>query len=430
MARPNATGSPAASDDVTARGGLRDWRPGHWVALALIACVGLALRLLLLPTEGLKGDIDQFVTWVHGIAVGGLANTYDQNVSFPPVMVYIWTALATLEPAFRIVTDSSDASIRVLMKAPATIADFGLAGLVAYAFRNRPWWAVVGAAVILLHPAVMYISAWWGQYESIYALPLLLAALLASNGRNGWAAAAIAVAVMTKPQALPFLLPFAAWFLATDGWRGVARATAIGAGMIVLLWLPFLAAGGPLRYLENLAEYQGETFAILSLRAWNVWWLVQEAAAGGSFIADDTAVLGPLTLRHVGFMSAGLLELVVALALFRSPTPRTLYLALAASALVAFTFLTTMHERYAYGALPFLALLIAAPYARWLFPAFAILFTLNLVAAVPPSPAIASLVPISGFTGIAGSIGMVAITAASVVLLSRNAPQRDATGPA
>ena len=33
---------------------------------------------------------------------------------------------------------------------------------------------------------------------------------------------------MTKPQALPFLVPFAAWFWARGGWRGFARAAAIG----------------------------------------------------------------------------------------------------------------------------------------------------------------------------------------------------------
>ena len=48
---------------------------------------------LLLPTQGLRGDLDQFVLWVHGIAVNGLPVAYDQNLSFPPVMAYIWGLL-------------------------------------------------------------------------------------------------------------------------------------------------------------------------------------------------------------------------------------------------------------------------------------------------------------------------------------------------
>ena len=51
------------------------------------------------------------------------------------------------------------------------------------------------------------MSAWWGQYESIYLLSALAALVFALNGRNGLAAAALALCVMTKPQALPFLLP-------------------------------------------------------------------------------------------------------------------------------------------------------------------------------------------------------------------------------
>ncbi len=154
------------------------------------------------------------------------------------------------------------------------------------------------------------------------------------------------------------LVPFAAWFLARGGLRGAVTAGVVGVGVIVLLWAPFLSAGGPAGYARNLAEYQGDIFAILSLRAWNVWWLVQEFLAGGSFVSDQGAIVGPITLRHVGYLVAGILEVVVFLAVLRSPTRRTLALGLAAAVLVAFMFLTTMHERYAYGALVFLALLI------------------------------------------------------------------------
>ena len=75
-------------------------------------------------------------------------------------------------------------------------------------------------------------------------------------------------------------------------------------------------------------------------------------------MSDQTAILGPVTLRHVGYLLAGIGEVVVFVAVFRSPTRRTLAIGLAAAVLVAFMFLTTMHERYAYGALVFLALLI------------------------------------------------------------------------
>ncbi len=386
---------------------------------ALVA--GIVIRVILLPTEGLRGDLDQFVLWVHGIAVDGLPNAYDQNLSFPPVMAYVWGLLAAVQPAFQTVTDASDPAIRALMKTPASVADIGLALLVAFALRDRPRWAVIGAAAIALHPAVIDISAWWGQYESIYMVSTLAAVICAVNGRNGLAAALLAVALMTKPQVLPFLLPFAAWFWATGGWRGLLRAAAIGLAVIVVLWLPFIPAGGPANYLKNLAEYQGEIFNILSLRAWNLWWLVQSLFAGGGFVADDVAFLGPLTLRHVGYVLTGLLSLLVAAAILRDPRPRTLILGLAAATLIAFCCLTSMHERYAYGALVFLMLLIPEARVRWLGIAFGVVFTLNLLAAVPPTPRIAELLPAGGWLGIVGSVAMLAIAAATVWLMRRGA---------
>jgi hypothetical protein len=375
----------------------------------VLAC---AIRALLLPTEGLRGDLDQFVLWVHGLATRPFGNAYDQNLSFPPVMVYLWGLLAAIEPAFRSVMDAADPAIRSIMKLPASLADIALGGLVAWELRSRSRWALAAGLGILLHPAVIDVSAWWGQYESIYVLFGLVAYLLAVRGYSLPAAAVLAVALMTKPQALPFIVPFAAWFLARDGWLGAVKAAIVGAAVIVVLWAPFLGAGGPAGYARNLAEYQGDIFAILSIRAWNLWWLVQELIAGGNFVSDQGAVLGPVTLRHVGYLVAGVFEVVVFLAVLRSPTRRTLALGLAAAVLVAFMFLTTMHERYAYGALVFLALLI--PERRFLVTwlVFSVAFTMNLLAAVPPSTEIGRLLPVQGLLGIAGSLAMLGVTVA------------------
>ena len=221
----------------------RDRAAWVWAAVLLLVLSALA-RIALWQTPGLTGDLDQFVLWVHGLAIAPFGNVYDQNVSFPPVMVYIWGALAAIEPAFRTVTTSADPAIRAIMKLPASVADLAIGGLVMWHLRATPRWALLGGLLVLLHPAVIDVSAWWGQYESIYVLGGAVAYVLAVRGHSLWAAAALAIALMTKPQALPFLVPFAAWFVARDGWLGAVRAGLVGAAVIALLWLPFLAAGG------------------------------------------------------------------------------------------------------------------------------------------------------------------------------------------
>jgi Gpi18-like mannosyltransferase len=422
---PSATGPLNPSDPrLTPPARRSETTPAHFVILLAGVAIAIAVRWLLLPTPGLPDDLGQFVLWVHGIATSGLGRAYDMNVSFPPVMVYVWGVLAAIEPAFRTVTDSADPGIRVLMKLPATLADFGLAAGVALALRSQPRWAIVGFLGILLHPAVIYISAWWGQYESIYVLAALVAWLLAVRNRPGLAAVALAVAVMTKPQALPLLVPFAAWFLARYGLPRSARFAAIGVVTIALLWVPFLAAGGPLAYLRNLGEYQNGIFAVVSIRAWNPWWLFQSAYGGGDFIADTAAIAGPITLRIVGFAITAILEALVFVAVYRHPTPRSLALGLAAASLVAFTALTTMHERYAFPALIFLALWLPERRVRITWIVFGVALTLNLLAAIPPTDLVRQILPVAGPVGILGSLVLTVVTAVTLTLVVRP-PERD-----
>jgi dolichyl-phosphate-mannose-protein mannosyltransferase len=397
------------------------WPPTLIFLAGLVAAI--VIRIPFLNEPGLTGDLDQFVLWVHGIATGPFGHAYDMDISFPPVMVYIWSVLAAVEPAFRTVTTSADVAVRIFMKMPATFADLLLGLLVAWHLRATPWWAIVGSFLILFHPAVIDVSAWWGQYESIYVLVGAIAFVLAVRGHSLFAAVALAVALMTKPQALPFLVPFAAWFLARDGWLGAAKAAAVGAATIVVIWLPFLAAGGVQNYLHTLSTYQGDVYAILSLRAWNLWWLVQELLAGGSFVSDQGAIVGPITLRHVGYGLALLGELAVFVLVYRARSPRALAFGLAAAVLVAFCFLTTMHERYAFGVLVFLPLAFPDRRAYWLAGVFGLVFTLNLLTAIPLSPAIGAVLPATGPLAIAGSITMLAILAALFVILRQSAAE-------
>ncbi len=397
------------------------WSAWLLLAIPLLFAAGIAIRLAVLQSRGLVGDIDQFVLWVHGIAVNGWNRAYDQNLSFPAVMAWIWGGLAAIEPAFRTVTDSSDPGIRSLMKVPATLADLGIAVAVVWWFRDRPKLAVLAAAAVLLWPAVWYVSSWWGQYESIYVLFAVLALLAARARLPLVTAALLAVSLMTKPQALPFLVPFAAWFLATQGWRGTLKAAVVGAVVVVLLWLPFVAAGGPANYLNNLATYQNDIFGVLSLNAWNPWALLQVIGANGQFVSDRSLAFGPITYRLVGFALAGLFALIVFVAVYRRPEPDQLALGIAAIALAAFIALTTMHERYAYPALVFLLLALGRPAIAAVWIVFAITFLLDLLVAVPPQ---GWTIPNAQALTVVGSIVMTGVTLAVVILLASRGPVR------
>ena len=232
------------------------------------------------------------------------------------------------------------------------------------------------------------MSAWWGQYESIFALLVLLAYLAATFGPRRFGGRGRSPRrCLTKPQVAPLVVPFAAWFLARIGWRSpaslgrLAILALVALATTAVLWLPFLAAGGPRELPPRIfATYQNGPYSVLSLNAWNLWWLNQELFAGGTLVGDNQSFLGPLTFRLAGFGLTALLLLLLGYGVYRRPTAQVLALGLAAAALVAFAFLTTMHERYAYAAVVFLAP-CSSPNPRVLMrsrsPSRAV-FTLNL----------------------------------------------------
>ncbi len=408
------------------------WSTRDRLILLVLFAVGIVIRAILIGVEGYRDDMDQFARWIAHITNDGLGQLYTDNpggpVTFGPVMGYVWWLLGIVQPAFATATDASDPTLNAWMKVPASLADLGMAAVVVFALRSTPRWAIVGAAAILLAPAIIDVSAWWGQYESMYTLPALAGVVGAAvMRRNGIAAVCFAIALATKPQAIPLVIPFVAWCWASGGWRECLRVGLIGAVTFGLLWLPFIPAGGPLAYLGNLRTYQDEVFNILSLHAWNPWSLLQEIAAGDQFIPDDVPIVGPITFRVIGFLLTGLVSIVVMVAVVRRPEPRTLVLATTASVLVFFCLMTQMHERYSYAALVIPVLLLADVRIRWWWVVLSVAVTLNLLAIIPPTPAIDALLSANGPLAIIGAVTITGLTFWLLSYLRRNTPTQPAS---
>jgi Gpi18-like mannosyltransferase len=273
-----------------------------------------------------------------------------------------------------------------------------------------------------LNPAVILLSAWWGQYESVYTAPALVAIVLAVEGRAAAGGAAIALSVMTKPQALPFIVPFGAWVGGRYGLRRLAAAAGVGALVIVALWLPFVAAGGPMRFLGTLSSLQGDTYSWVAINAWNLWGLVQGFITSGSLAIPDSAfIAGPISARALGFGGAGLLTIVLAVGMARRPSHATLVVGMTAGALVAFVFLTTMHERYLYPAVVLPLALVWWRPARLLWLALCAAYSAELIWALQATEPFVGLGSVLDMLRVPVSLFMVVAAAASVatVVLGR-----------
>jgi hypothetical protein len=132
-----------------------------------------------------------------------------------------------------------------------------------------------------------------------------------------------------------------------------------------------------------------------------------------------------LTYRTIGYAITGLLSLVVAYRIFRRRDPTVFALGLAAATLIAFAFLTTMHDRYSYAAIVFLALV---PDRRRV-AAFSVLvgglIMWNLVASASAAALLDWGWPIDGPAGVIGSLGFCAAALISIAFVwaeGRGAP--------
>ncbi len=384
------------------------------------------LRLALLPSRGFSFDLDQFVLWAHDLTRTPLGEAYRLGIPYPPVLVYALAALGALDPVFRTAVAGTSAAVTTAIKLPATLADIGLAAGVAYGLRDRPRWALYGALAMLLTPALWYLSAWWGQLDSLYLLPAVVAYLLAVSGRPVPGSVALAFSLMAKPQALPLLVPFVAWSLGSRGLRTTVAAGGAFVATVLLLWLPFLADGGLQDFLLSMTRMPTVSFNVISFQAWNPWWLAQLVLVGNprpgdgplaGIVSNSTVLVAPFTLNVLGYVLAGIAEMLVFVAVLRRPTARTLALGLVSASLVAFELLTAMHERYDVAAIVFAALLMPDTRARWLWAGLSGAISANIMASIPSNGVLQALLPPDGVMGIVGSLAMIALSAWSVLLL-------------
>ena len=396
-------------------------RAAQWVALLATLAVGLVaaavVRVVVFPGYILLGDLDQYARWAHHLATDlPFGAAYRQDFSYMPVLVGVFGVLAGVVPAFATAGDAADVGVRIALKVPALLGELAIVAGLYTVLRDRPPLAAAAILGVLLVPATWYLGGWWGQLDAVYVALCLWAAILASRDRRWPFAVVLGLAMMTKPQALFLAAPFAGYAL---GRWGVRRAIPVGfvaIAVAALTWLPFIPYDGIADYLRNLDYYQNGEYPFLSVRAWNPWWLLQAAVAGDAFVLDSTPVLGPLTPRHLGIVLTATAEVVVFVALLRRAAPERLYLGLAAATLAAFCLMTSMHERYAFAALVFLAPLLARRPVQVAWGILAVAISLNVVAGAPPDE-IGPVIPLGGIVGVAGSIGMIVATAIVFVML-------------
>ncbi|MBC5825340.1 MAG: phospholipid carrier-dependent glycosyltransferase [Candidatus Eremiobacteraeota bacterium] len=376
MARPNAgtlaslqkkksdEGAARLRDAPAATGSTFALNRGETGALAALGLVAILIRLILVPLAGHVTDVGTFEAWTQSLIKYGAGQFYAHAgfVDYPPgYMLVLWLTGLVYKATF-MAGDSSLTALRIFVKLPAVLADVGLTYLV-YLIARRSYSAsksLFAAAVIALNPAVWLVSAYWGQADSVAAVFLLWAIYLAVTRRYEWAWAALALAVLIKPQPLVFAPMLAAWQVRSAvSPRGALRvlvAPLIGLIVAYLGSVAFAPHGQPgqvLAWLYDRYHAGMSVYPFNSVNAFNLY-----SVSRDFWQPDNLRILG---IPQYVWGTVIFVFLLAALVLRQWRTTgtdrpdadreRSFYTAAFVALLGLFMLTTRMHERYMFSAL-------------------------------------------------------------------------------
>lgn len=375
---------------------------------------GLLIRLIALPLEGTE-DVLVWKTWSYGALAQGVSRLYGvggrpterglvrwgervTTVDYPPVALY---QLAATGAVYRLFSPSFDNTrwLNVAIKLPGVLAEIALTW-VLYAAIGRRFGRSAGVRAAVgywANPAIILSGSVLGYLDASMALPAVAAIAAAAFNAPVLAGALLAIAVLTKLQAI-FILPvvlLALWH--SDRSRGVKRiAASLASASVVaaVVLLPYLRAGALPNVLQGVSSLLRHD--MLSADAANLWWVItwvmrSSYAAGelGAWTAWTMTlrILGMSTLVKLGYphpRPAATLSIAAAgaWALWRARRVTDVAGICATAAFIVHAYFllgVAVHENHLYLAVPLLAAAAAArPRLRPVLLGVSIICTLNL----------------------------------------------------
>jgi hypothetical protein len=370
------------------------WRLDTTRGLVAMFSLAFLVRILIAPHFGFSIDLNFFRTWARELHEVGPHRFYstDHTADYPPGYLYVLWLIGSISatPGY------------LLLKLPAILADLGLAWI-AGTFAERlapgslkeriPVRAVV-AAVVLFNPAVIALSAGWGQVDSVPVFFVLASLLLLFTGaqsvrRELAAFLLFGIAFSMKPQTC-LVFPVMAYALyrrylyrrprpeLIDGALSVGLVSALAVSVWVVSGLAFgLGPVDLVRFYRNSAA----VLPVTSANAFNFWGAIafwRNDASG----ADVLRIAGVPAI-YVGVLLFGAATALLLWQLHRAigrglDQARVLIVGAAVESLLGYTFLTRMHERYLFLTLACLAPILFVRPVRLIYAALSGLFLLDL----------------------------------------------------
>ena len=365
--------------------------------------VAFVVRMLFVGSAGFPNDVSAFEAWAIALADRPMGQFYATVgfADYPPGYFYVLWFCGHL---YRLLvhSDPTYSAIKFIVKMPGILFDLVDTALI-YAIVRRyasRAWSFAAAAFFAFNPGVIYISAYWGQVDSVPGALTLgsLYVLLGADRKTGrahdWAVIGawllLACSVLMKPPAIVLAPLFLAWIFMTDDGairtrRAVATLGGVAASLVLayLATIPFHVGFNPVAQFAWLYEryrYAAGVYPYNSVNAFNLYVM---APSNHFWMADDLALPGwTMFGRTIGLpmyvWGIALFLAAVALVISRLVQRRESVALLEAAMVLSlgyFVLSTRMHERYIYNAV-MLAVPLVFYRRRYLYAAIVVSVTM------------------------------------------------------
>jgi Gpi18-like mannosyltransferase len=318
----------------------------------LIGATGLLLLFFLFSSDEYLADLWHYVRWSKSIHDNGVWNIYafDSRLDYLPLIVYVIYLYNLL--SYPLGLENNYLAWRVIscLMYLGVVVLIYLTGRAAQSAQTRRTDRQLyqGLVLVAFNAGFFFNAAVWGQTDFLAVLTLILAFYLIYCNRAGLGGVALALTVISKPQAW-FVVPLLVWMLIQRcGWR--KALIGLGFGGSVVMGLSGVAFGGNLNNVFNYINSPefGGSYSNNNPSAFNLNYLV----------LGTSKVVPPLWLSVSGF---GVTLVVLLAIVYYSYRHRqrslTEYGAEAGLlAITCFSWLIKMKERYLIFGFPFLAI--------------------------------------------------------------------------
>lgn len=317
----------------------------------------------------------------------------------PIIPLILWTLgsiYKLIDPSFSLNTPLNT-TLLYFLKFPAILSDVLIAVVIFFLLKKRG--KTIGLLISCLYfmnPAFIYISSYWGQFESLYGLTLLLTLFFLQKNNYKAVLLMLSLSLLTKPQsilAIPIIIVYLIFFKKLE-LRDLFLYGSLGL-LPFLVILPF-AQGNPAIWLVNyflkLKSANVSPFISSSL---NFWWLITDSPV--SF--NKKLWFWPYKTWAITFY--GLFYFLVILKLIKEIKIKSDWLleALFLVYLGYFNLAPQVHERHIYPAILFLNILIEKKKYQLVFLfLLTITFLMNIFTAWPEFPSFFAILKIPPFS--------------------------------